>query len=217
MSLEIALLLALTAMAVVLCLWLLTAAQRCAERQKLYSDCANRHERAIESGVMAPDGVVATYGPGLAPLEYAKLTGLLASDGQAPSAAPHCCAARESVPDGISPPNIEASAANLQSESASLQSVLTSKENSRQHFVVDSTPQTTPDHNSANTRNSNLENQENWAAPPPTADISIADVPAFRAKPRMLPELKVQKLPNVGSLVKGATLAKLASRERLQP
>lgn len=60
--------------------WISTFAQRCIEHGELVDSCAERLEASqpkTGEPCPVPVGTVATYGPGLAPLEYARLTGLM--------------------------------------------------------------------------------------------------------------------------------------------
>ena len=59
-------------------MWAATCAQRCAEHGALVDECALKLDAAPKPGQPSavPAGAVAVYGPGLAPLEVARLTGL---------------------------------------------------------------------------------------------------------------------------------------------
>jgi len=59
--------------------WAATCAQRCAEHGELVDECALKLDAAPKPGQPSavPAGAVAVYGPGLAPLEFARLTGLV--------------------------------------------------------------------------------------------------------------------------------------------
>lgn len=60
--------------------WISTFVQRCVEHDELVTSCAERLEASQPKPgepCPVPVGTVATYGPGLAPLEYARLTGLV--------------------------------------------------------------------------------------------------------------------------------------------
>ena len=60
-------------------MWAATCAQRCAEHGQLVDECALKLDAAPKPGQPSavPAGAVAVYGPGLAPLEFARLTGLV--------------------------------------------------------------------------------------------------------------------------------------------
>jgi hypothetical protein len=159
--------------------WLSTFIQRCVEHNELVQSCAERLEASQPKPgepCPVPGGTVATYGPGLAPLEYARLTGLMSR-----------YATTES-----SVVNVENSSEG-QIEHGTLADVPAP-------WKGNDTAVSSPSSRSGTTAGDTVEKGEAVQTPPGVPSRAQAQAPALSASrgvvyPRHLPELKVQKLP----------------------
>ena len=159
-------------------MWLATFVQRCVEHDELVDACVERLEASRpKHGEPSPIpvGTVATYGPGLAPLEYARLTGLVSR--YAPTASGGSSA--ESTADS------QMERGTLSDVPAPWQGGTTAPGSPAARAGTDATPTGTP-------------TARDEEAPLPGVPVSPAPAPSPArgvVYPRHLPELKVQKLP----------------------
>ena len=196
---------------VLVIVWLATCVQRYVEHDELVEDCGERLEASEpKKGEPSPIpvGTVATYGPGLAPLEYARLTGLMgryaptgtgaAAGAAVAAAAAAAAAAQDNAAVGLDgavsdvPAPLQGSGRNAPppspGDSADIEATPVPRTASQ--------PATPTARGSAAVE----------AVPPGVATPSqVASV----VYPRHLPELKVQKLPNMRAI---GPLAGAASR-----
>jgi hypothetical protein len=160
--------------------WLSTFVQHCVEHNELVQSCAERLEASQPKPGEAcpvPAGTVATYGPGLAPLEYARLTGLMSRYTTTESSAVNIDITSQ---DQIEPGTMVDVPATWKGNDAV------------------SSPSSQTDTAAGDT----VESQEAGQTPPSVPARALARTPARALSmsrgavyPRHLPELKVQKLP----------------------
>ena len=209
-------------------------ARRCQEHRALVLACAAKYDaHKVEGGPgRATDvvGVTATYGPGLAPLEFATLTGLIDRFGSSGNFPPPVAGLPGAVT--VMPSTSAAMTSASTSHRAGPRSTPQQQDPSQQE-VVTSTAMTSASTSHRPGLRSTSQQQDpsqqeavNQATvsllPGPDTEEPIATVwgaleggvgSHHSINPRRLPELQVQKLPNVHRLANksGSSLASAAS------
>ena len=166
--------------------WISTFVQRCIEHGELVDSCAERLEASQPKPgepCPVPVGTVATYGPGLAPLEYARLTGLIS---------------RYAVTEIDSAPDAERTAEG-QIQRGALSDLPAPWQGNE---TVVSSPSTRSETTADNAEKKTAAAQKTPGVPSRALVQAPARAPAQTPSPsrgvvypRHLPELKVQKLP----------------------
>lgn len=163
--------------------WIATFVQRFVEHGELVKSCAERLEASQpKPGEPSPIpvGTVATYGPGLAPLEYARLTGLMSRYASAEGTTPDTAAISES-----------------QMERGVLSDVPAPWQDN-DTAVMSDTAVSSPFIRNRTSADTTEEKEESMHSPPDVpaqAPIQLLSASKGVVYPRHLPELKVQKLP----------------------